>query len=148
MALIFRTMDEHNLREVTQFNRLMGMLEAPAADQGLLRQRIHEANRSPDKCLLVCEDTDKRMLCGTVLGVCFGDFCGDCKSIMVIENLITHPDYRGQGVGRGLLAQLEAWGKERGAYYSILCSSNHRTEAHEFYPAVGYEEVKGFKKFL
>jgi len=148
MHLIFRKLDERNFRDITQFNRLMTDLSQAAADQELLRQRIHEANRNPDKYLMVAEDADTRTLCGSVLGVCFGDFCDECKPVMVIENVVTHRDYRNRGVGRAMFEAIEQWGREKGAAYAILCSANHRTEAHKFYPAVGYDEIKGYKKYL
>ena len=85
---------------------------------------------------------------GSLLGVCFGDFCEACNPVMVIENVVTRNDCRNQGVARAMFAEIEAWGRTQHAAYAILCSANHRPEAHQFYKAIGYDEIKGFKKYL
>lgn len=148
MNLIFRTIDEQNLHDLEQFNVLMDNLTNRAHDMNVLRHRIAEANRNPDKYLLVAEDTDTYTLCGSLLGVCFGDFCESCDPIMVIENVVTHPDYRNCGVASAMLREIEAWGREKQAVYAILCSANHRLEAHKLYEKNGYDNVKGYKKYL
>ena len=148
MELIFRTVNPESDFDCEQFNLLMDELMHRAHDQQRMKANIAEANANPDKNLLVAENPATGELAGTVLGVCFGDFCDDCDPVMVIENVVTRHDYRGKGVARALFAEMEAWGRSRKAVYAILCSANHRYEAHKLYKAIGYEEVKGFKKFL
>ena len=43
---------------------------------------------------------------------------------------------------------IENWGREKECHYCILVSGMNRTGAHKFYDAIGYSEVKGFKKYL
>lgn len=148
MHLIFRTADPNNPADLEQFNLLMDQLTVRAADQSLLRARIAEANANPDKYLLVAEDMDTRTLCGSLLGICFGDFCDTCNPVMVIENVVTHRSYRNCGVASAMLGEIEAWGRQKQAVYAILCSANHRVEAHKLYEKLGYDSVKGYKKYL
>lgn len=148
MELIFRTVNPNNDFDREQFNLLMDELMHRAEDQELLCRNITEANSNPDKYLLVAEDAATGNLAGTVLGICFGDFCEACAPVMVIENVVTRSDYRGKGVARAMFTEMEAWGRSKHAVYAILCSANHRHEAHKLYKAIGYDEVKGFKKFL
>ena len=148
MNLKFRTVDEQNPVDLEQFNVLMDNLTNRAYDISLLQSRIREANENPDKYLLVSEDEDTHTLCGSVLGICFGDFCEACDCVMVIENVVTHPDVRGKGVASAMLSEIEDWGREKRAVYAILCSANHRLEAHKLYEKVGYSSVKGYKKYL
>ena len=49
---------------------------------------------------------------------------------------------------RGMFAFIEDWGREKECHYCILVSGLNRTGAHKFYDAIGYSEVKGFKKYL
>lgn len=98
--------------------------------------------------LLVAENTENGDLCGSLLGVAFEDICGDCKPILLVENVVTDEAYRGRGVGRGMFAFIEDWGREKECHYCILVSGLNRTGAHKFYDAIGYSEVKGFKKYL
>lgn len=148
MNLIFRRIDPANPRDVEQFSILMDQLTSRAQDPQLLLDKIAKTNANDDACLLVAEDTDAGMICATAMGVAFGDFCDTCRPIMVIENVITHRDYRGRGVGRRMIAEIEAWGRSRDVCYAILCSSLSRVDAHNFYRAIGYDDVKGFKKYL
>lgn len=148
MNLIFRTIRPDSPADVEGFNRLMDDLTRRAQDQDLMRRNIAEANANPDKYLLAAEDADTGTLVGSLLGVCFGDFCEACDPVMVIENVVTHRDYRGKGVAKAMFAEIEAWGRSKHTAYAILCSANHRHEAHKLYKAIGYDEVKGFKKYL
>lgn len=148
MDLIFRTVDPTRPTDIEGFNLLMDDLTRRAQDQALLCRNITEANRSSDKYLMVAEDAATGTLVGSLLAVCFGDFCEACDPVMVIENVVTRSDHRSRGVARAMFAEIEAWGKGKHAAYAILCSANHRYEAHKFYKAIGYDEVKGFKKYL
>lgn len=148
MELIFRTVNPADLADLEGFNLLMDDLTRRAQDQQLLRRNITEANNNPDKYLMVAEDAGSGTLVGSLLGICFGDFCEACDPVMVIENVVTGQAFRGKGVAKAMFAEIEAWGRSKHAAYAILCSANHRYEAHKFYKAIGYDEVKGFKKYL
>lgn len=148
MHLIFRTVDEQDPSDIEQFNRLMDQLTVRAQNQNKLQRHIAEANKNPDKYLMVAEDADTHTLCGSVLGICFGDFCETCNPVMVIENVVTDSGYRNCGVASAMLAEMEQWGREKQAVYAILCSANHRLEAHKLYEKIGYDTVKGYKKYL
>jgi GNAT superfamily N-acetyltransferase len=148
MELIFRTVNPNHPSDIDGFNLLMDDLTRRAQDQELLRRNIDEANGNPDKHLMVAEDAATGTLVGSLLGICFGDFCEACAPVMVIENVVTRHDFRGRGIAKAMFAEIEAWGRSKHAAYAILCSANHRYEAHKFYKAIGYDEVKGFKKYL
>lgn len=148
MKLIFRKLDEKNPRDIEQFNGLMGELLKPADSIEVLTENIRKANSQENYFLIVAEDIEKSQICGSVLAITIDDFCGDCAPIMLIENVVTHHDYQNRGVGRKMFEAIEEWGKSRNVNYVILCSSLEREGAHKFYHAIGYEEVKGFKKFL
>ena len=148
MNIIYRKLQETDPEDIRQFNELMDDLTFSAPDGKTLQERIRKANNSDNCYLMVAEDADAQKLCGSVFAITFGDFCELCKPVMVIENVVIHHDYQGKGLGKRMLEQIENWGREQDAGYAILCSSLSREDAHKFYKAVGYEEVKGFKKFL
>jgi GNAT superfamily N-acetyltransferase len=56
-----------------------------------------------------------------------------------ITALAVDENWRGTGVGRLLVEQVERWCRERGADRVTLTSGHHRPESHEFYKALGYE---------
>lgn len=49
---------------------------------------------------------------------------------------------RRAGVGRRLIAELERWAATTDAEAVVVRSNTARSEAHDFYPAVGYGRVK------
>lgn len=148
MNLIFRKLNPDNERDIAQFNELMDDLTTHAADQEKLLGCIRRMNAREDAYLLVAEDAESGRLCASAMAITFDDFCDDCRPVMVVENVVTHHEYQQRGVGRQVFAEIEEWGRTRGANYAILCSAMHRTAAHKFYDALGYHEVKGFKKYL
>lgn len=148
MELIFRKLDENNNEDMAQFCDLMDDLTSRATDTGLLYEKVKKINANPDAYMMVAEDVQTGRICGTLLGLTFGDFCDTCRPMMIIENVVVHHDYQGQGIGRRMFAEIEVWAKERDVCYITLCSSLERTGAHKFYKAIGYSDVKGFKKYL
>jgi GNAT superfamily N-acetyltransferase len=65
-----------------------------------------------------------------------------------ITALAVDEKWRGSGVGRLLVEQVECWCRERGADRVTLTSGHHRPESHKFYKALGYEAtgVRFFKR--
>jgi len=51
------------------------------------------------------------------------------------------PAHRGHGVARGLVAQLERWGRALGCDLVEVTSAEHRSDAHAAYGALGFEEA-------
>ena len=58
----------------------------------------------------------------------------------VIENVVTHPDYRRRGVASAILQDLlsRCWGA--GCYKVMLMSAAERGAAHEFYERNGFDK--------
>lgn len=87
-------------------------------------------------------------LAAAACGFLCPDIVGACRPFLVVENVVVAPQWRLLGVGRQLMAALEAWGRERGCSYAMLVSGAARRDAHAFYAALGYEACAGFKKRL
>lgn len=52
--------------------------------------------------------------------------------------LVVDERTRSQGVGRSLVAAVEAWAREQGCHRIIVTTALHRSNAHAFYERVGY----------
>ena len=52
--------------------------------------------------------------------------------------LVVDERVRGQGVGRILVAESEAWVRARGCKRFVVTTALRRTEAHAFYEKLGY----------
>jgi GNAT superfamily N-acetyltransferase len=64
----------------------------------------------------------------------------------LIENVVTHGDYRGQGVGKLILSAAveRAWAE--GCYKAMLMTGSKKASTLEFYAAAGFEQSKtGFQ---
>lgn len=120
----------------------------PVQDRTRAAELIEKVAGDPQKYLLAAQDLETGTLCGTLLGVVFEDICGDCRPILLVENVAVLPEYQGKGVGKAMFQEIERWGKEQDCHYEMLVSGLQRTGAHKFYSALGFDEVKGFKKYL
>ena len=136
------------LSDIPKLNPLLSQLSGSLAEPKKIAEKMEKIDRNEDAILLVAEDTDSGALLGSLFGLCFEDVCGECKPILMIENVVTDEKHRQMGVGRGMFQFIENWAKERECHYVILVSGMQRLEAHKFYDAIGYSEVKGFKKYL
>lgn len=55
-----------------------------------------------------------------------------------VEDVVVHPDFRRQGLGRLLLDHLLAWAKARGATRAQLLADLENTAAERFYDDLGW----------
>ncbi len=62
------------------------------------------------------------------------------KPILEIEELYVNPDFRRHGLGRKLMEHVLEYAKSLSCQYMFLASDKKRTEAHEFYKALGFDE--------
>lgn len=148
MNLKFRKIDETNLEDLEQLNELMEQLLEKADDLEKMATIVQDYNAREDAYLMVAEDQETGRICGSLLAVMIEDYCGACKPLLLIENVVTHRDYHHRGVGTRMFEAIESWGKERNVNYALLCSDMEREGAHAFYHAIGCKEVKGFKKYF
>lgn len=148
MELKFRKLDETKENELLELNELMGQLIEKACSLENMAEIVRKYNAREDAYLLVAEDVSSGQICGSLLAIVFDDYCGDCRPLMIIENVVTHRDYQGKGVGKKMFEAIGEWGKTKNVNYGLLCSDMEREGAHEFYRAIGCKEVKGFKKYL
>jgi N-acetylglutamate synthase-like GNAT family acetyltransferase len=58
-----------------------------------------------------------------------------------IDGLVVDESYRGRGVGRALVAEMEAEARVRGCSLLYITTAARRQDAHEFYRRVGLKET-------
>jgi hypothetical protein len=104
-------------------------------DPALLPERLARIRALGDE-LLVAEQDD-----GTVVGLAglhLVHVMHYARPLGYITSFVTDSTVRRQGIGRKLLEAATAWARAKGCYRLSLTSAEHRTEAHEFYPASGF----------
>lgn len=148
MELVFRKIDENNEKDLLELNELMEHLIEKVHQMERLKEIIATYNQREDAYVMVAEDASCGRICGSLLAIVFDDYCGDCKPLMLIENVVVHKDYQHRGIATAMFEHVEEWGKKFGVNYALLCSDMEREGAHEFYRSIGLKEVKGFKKYM
>ncbi|MDF3199083.1 MULTISPECIES: GNAT family N-acetyltransferase [Pseudomonas] len=64
----------------------------------------------------------------------------------LIENVVTHPDYRNEGCGKAILAEAVKLAWEADCYKVMLLTGSERPAVHSFYLSAGFEQNKtGFQ---
>jgi GNAT superfamily N-acetyltransferase len=63
-----------------------------------------------------------------------------CRPFAVIENVVTHADYRGRGYGQMLLSHALAFAWEQGCYKVMLMTSSRDPATLRFYARAGFDQ--------
>ncbi len=146
MELKLRKAQEKDLDGLDQ---VMLVISDAAGERKTVKRLLKKIDADPQKYLLVAEDLETGTICGSLFGVVFEDICDSCRPILLVENVAVLESFQGKGVGRAMFQEIERWAKEEwDCHYEILASGLNRTGAHKFYAALGFDEVKGFKKYL
>lgn len=146
MELKLRKAQEKDLDGLDQ---VMLVISDAAGERETVKHLLKKIDADPQKYLLVAEDLETGTICGSLFGVVFEDICDSCRPILLVENVAVLESFQGKGVGRAMFQEIERWAKEEwDCHYEILASGLNRTGAHKFYAALGFDEVKGFKKYL
>jgi ribosomal protein S18 acetylase RimI-like enzyme len=89
-------------------------------------------------CTCFVAEIDKTIVASSVITI-IPNFTRGGRSYGVIENVITHCNYRKQGIGTSLMNHLITFAKEKNCYKVMLQSGNARKEAHSFYEKAGFD---------
>lgn len=68
-------------------------------------------------------------------------------NIAEIKRMYTLPEYRGKGVAKAILNQLELWAKEEGYRVAILETGHLQQDAIGLYQKLGYEAIENFGQY-
>ena len=136
---------EAGAEDAAAIARLLGQLGYPA-DAEAVRTRVQAHLASSDDVLLVAQCGDEIVgLAGLHVSIAleYDGPAGKLSAIVVDERA------RSQGVGRQLVAAIEAEARRRGCVLLFLTTADRRADAHAFYSALGFEETgRRFAKTL
>lgn len=91
------------------------------------------------KNALICYDDDK--------AVGIGAYKEFEPNIAEIKRMYTLPEYRGKGIAKAILTELEAWAKEEGYTTSILETGYLQIDAIGLYQKLGYMVIENFGQY-
>ncbi|WP_298815155.1 GNAT family N-acetyltransferase [uncultured Roseibium sp.] len=115
-----------------------------AADDLLKRKTFEQLVKHPGLTVLVA--WKGAVPVGSCTLVVVPNMTRGCASYALIENVVTREDWRGQGVGKKVLAEAIRLGWQAGCFKIMLMSGSENTEAHKFYESLGFKtSKKGFE---
>ena len=65
-----------------------------------------------------------------------------------IKRMYTRPDYRGKGIAKAIITELELWAKEEGYTMAILETGHLQKDAIGLYQKLGYEITENFGQYI
>ena len=141
LALRIRAARESDAAELA---RLSGQLGYPA-DTALMRERLARIGVRTDHAVFVAESAAAESgrppaLLGWI-HVAYGLRLESGESGEIV-GLVVDAGIRRSGVGRQLVEAAERWSRAAGLVRIVVRSNAARTEAHSFYPALGYVLTK------
>jgi putative acetyltransferase len=75
---------------------------------------------------------------------CFRPFAPDT---IEVKRMFVRPEFRGKGMSRLILAELEKWAAELGYIKSVLETGNQQVEAIHLYHNFGYTEIPNYGNY-
>jgi len=124
--------------DAAEVARLAGQLGYPASAT-VMEKRLRRLLVSSADVVFVAESAEGGLL-GWIHGVLSQFLESDYR--MEIAGLVVDERCHRSGVGRKLVAQVEAWAVERGVEQAVVRCRTTRTEAHGFYQSLGYNQTK------
>lgn len=65
-----------------------------------------------------------------------------------IKRMFTLPEYRGKGIAKAILTELELWAKEEGYKLALLETGKMQKDAIGLYQKLGYEFTENFGQYV
>ncbi len=89
-------------------------------------------------------------LVGSLLAVMCEMLFGQCKTFMVVEDVVVDIAHRRKGVGNALMQFIENYAIKSNCSYVMLITDEDRVGSQAFYKSLGYktDEYCAFKKKL
>jgi len=107
---------------------------------GVLQEHYNQFNRiEANNTVVVAYLEDIPVGCG-----CFKKFDNDSVEI---KRMFVKDDYRGKGIARKILTELEKWATEIGYKNTVLETGSKQFEAINFYTNFGYNRIENFGQY-
>jgi ribosomal protein S18 acetylase RimI-like enzyme len=132
---IIRYIQKHELRELLDLYKHLNKDDLTIAENDELRLLWEEILEDKWQHYMVAE-VDGKLVSSCVM-VVIKNLTRSAHPYALIENVVTHPDYRNKGIGTRLLKRAQEIAKEKGCYKVMLLTG--RKNAISFYEDAGFE---------
>ena len=112
-------------------------------------KEVFDRNRDNPNNIVLAAKIDGKLV-GSLLAIICEMLFGQCKSFMVVEDVIVDESVRGKGIGKALMKYIEQQAKLKSCSYIMLVTDFDRVGSQNFYKSLGYktDEYCAFKKHL
>lgn len=137
--MLIRQAEEKDVMDIKDlyFNFLTKYPPKEEQDIEAWRQLINEINKSERLFLLVVEE-DNRVVSTVQLGI-IPSLTHNMRSFAVVENVVTHEDYRKKGFASMLLQEAIKIAQDKNCYKIFLETGSNRESTLNFYKENGFE---------
>jgi GNAT superfamily N-acetyltransferase len=148
MSFLPRLIKNNELDKLLELYKFLNIGDVQA-EYDSLKKSWKEITGNPDKYIyFVIDDCEKFIsTCNVTI---IPNLTRGARSFAVIENVVTHPDFRRCGLGEIVMKEAIKYAKERNCYKIMLLSNAKRKEAHLFYEKLGFNSTDkvGFSYYL
>lgn len=131
-----RTSDAKALKTL-YFEHLTRFPPKEEQDMSLWMNKLSKFEKDENMFLLVLE-TDDNVVASVQLAI-IESLTHNVRPFAVIENVVTHADYRNRGYASALLAKATEIAKENGCYKMVLETGSNKESTLNFYRKNGFE---------
>jgi ribosomal protein S18 acetylase RimI-like enzyme len=143
LDLTFRVADQCDLADLLALCKHLISTDLPASPESQ-KQTFKEMLSHPGLSVIAGHMGDK--LVASCALVVIPNLTRGCASFAVIENVVTHTDYRGMGIGERIMKHAVSRAWDADCYKVMLMSGSQNKKAHAFYQRLGFQKSKvGFE---
>ena len=113
-----------------------------------IEARLGKIRQNTDERVIVAENSEGVVVGWTTFGITEHIHS---KPYVEVSGFVVEQDFRGKGVGRKIIDEVERWTRDKGLLTIRLHANVTRKAAHMFYQAIGFEKIKeqyAFRKEL
>lgn len=143
-----RTIREDELDELLTLYRMLNPGDPPLERNESLRDQWRSMVADDSLAVVVVEHDDR--LVSTCLLSITPNLTRNARPFAVVENVVTHEEYRGKGFGKRCLRAAVELAEDRGCYKVMLLTGTDREWKLEFYEDCGFDRADktGFVRYL
>ncbi len=138
MDILIRSIQPHELSALLNLYKHLNPTDAPLPDE-LSLQEIWNQILSDRKIECFVADMNAQLIASCIL-VIVPNLTRGARPYGLIENVVTHTDYRRLGVGTRLMHHVLQFAYSQNCYKVMLLSNAERQEAHQFYERTGFKK--------
>jgi GNAT superfamily N-acetyltransferase len=137
MEIQFRLIRADELSCLLELYKHLNSDEPPLPEEDVVNQVWHDFMADP-KIHCVVGETDRRLVASCTL-VIIPNLTRGARPYGLIENVVTHPEYRQKGIGSDLLRYTLRLAWEQNCYKVMLLTGRKQEEVMRFYEKVGFK---------